>query len=294
MTAHSGKVPSDVYEATVTALSTAGADALSKADSEGSPAWGDVAAWTERAKTVVLHQRDRSVLRSEVPFLAERLLSLLDRVCLPEGLDPEQAVAEFIARLPEVRGMLAEDVEAAFEGDPAAKSFGEIVVAYPSIHAIAIYRLAHELYRLEIPQIPRIMSEHAHARTGIDIHPGARIGRRFFVDHGTGVVVGETSEIGNRVRMYHGVTLGAFSPRRGQTIRGTKRHPTICDDVTIYPGATILGGDTVIGEGSVINGNAYVTESVPPNSRVVPEAPRQMVRRRGGREDDGKQLYWDI
>ena len=134
-----------------------------------------------------------------------------------------------------------------------------------------------------MPQIPRIMSEHAHARTGIDIHPGARIGRRFFIDHGTGVVIGETSEIGDSVRIYQGVTLGAFSPRRGQTIRGMKRHPTIGDDVTIYAGATILGGETVIGRGSVISGNAYVTESVPPNSRVVPEAPHQEVRRRAPR-----------
>ena len=141
--------------------------------------------------------------------------------------DHEALAAQFIERLPEVRAKLAEDVEAAFEGDPAAKSFGEIVVAYPSIHAIAIYRLAHELRALGVLQIPRIMAEHAHARTGIDINPGAKIGRRFFIDHGTGVVIGETSEIGDRVRLYHGVTLGAFSPRRGQTIRGTKRHPTI-------------------------------------------------------------------
>jgi serine O-acetyltransferase len=193
-----------------------------------------------------------------------------------------------------VRRRLSEDVEAAFEGDPAAKSFGEIVVAYPSIHAIAIYRLAHELVLLGVPQIPRIMSEHAHARTGIDIHPGAEIGRRFFIDHGTGVVIGETSQIGDCVRLYHGVTLGSFSPRRGQTIRGLKRHPTIEDDVTIYPGATILGGDTVIGRGSVVNGNAYVTSSVPPGSRVVPEAPRQEVRRRGGPDEDADQLHWDI
>ena len=159
-------------------------------------------------------------------------------------------------KLPEIRELLAEDVEAAFEGDPAAKSFGEIVVSYPSVYSLAIYRLAHVLYEAGVPQLPRIMAEHSHARTGIDIHPGAKIGRRFFIDHGTGVVIGETSEIGDRVRMYHGVTLGAFSPRRGQTIRGMKRHPTIRDDVTIYPGATILGGETEIGSGSVINGNA--------------------------------------
>jgi serine O-acetyltransferase len=242
----------------------------------------------------VLHQRDRGALRSEIPALAERLLRILERVNLPPGFDPAAVAAEFVSRLPRVRALLAEDVEAAFEGDPAAHSFGEIVVAYPSIQALAVYRLAHELVELGVPQIPRIMSEHAHDRSGIDIHPAAKIGRRFFIDHGTGVVIGETSEIGDNVRIYHGVTLGAFSPRRGQTIRGVKRHPTIGDDVTIYPGATILGGETVIGKGSVVNGNAYVTESVPPGSRVVPEAPRQMVRRRGGPSGDEGPVHWDI
>ena len=275
----------DVFETAIRALAASGDDALSKADGEGLPVWDDVVEWTERAKTLVLHQRDRSSLRSEIPALAERIHRSVVRVGLPDGSDPQAAVEGFITRLPGVRALLAEDVEAAFEGDPAAKSFGEIVVAYPSIHAIAIYRLAHELHRLGVPQIPRIMTEHAHARTGIDIHPGAHIGRCFFIDHGTGVVIGETSEIGDSVRLYHGVTLGAFSPRRGQTIRGNKRHPTIEDDVTIYPGAT------VIGKGSVINGNAYVTESVPPDSRVVPDPPRQLVRRR---EPGHEQLRWDL
>jgi serine O-acetyltransferase len=278
-------------DAAIRALAAPGDDALSKADSEGLPVWDDVVEWTERLKIVVLHQRDRSTLRSEVPALAERIARSLAKVGLPDGRDAESVVAGFVGQLPRVRALLAADVEAAFEGDPAAKSFGEIVVAYPSIHAIAIYRLAHELYRAGVPQIPRIMTEHAHARTGIDIHPGATIGRRFFIDHGTGVVIGETSEIGDSVRLYHGVTLGAFSPRRGQTVRGTKRHPTIEDDVTIYPGATILGGETVIGAGSVINGNAYVTESVPQGSRVVPDPPRQMIRRR---EPGTEQLRWDL
>ena len=285
--------PEDVIDAVVVALSESADDALSKADGEGHAQWDAVVEWTERTKSVVLHERDRSALRSEIPTLADRLRALLGRVGRPEGFDPEGAVAGFIAALPEVRERLAQDVEAAFEGDPAAKSFAEILVAYPSIHAIAIYRLAHVLVNLGVPQLPRIMSEHAHARTGIDIHPGARIGRRFFIDHGTGVVIGESSVIGDNVRLYHGVTLGAFSPRRGQTIRGTKRHPTIEDDVTIYPGATILGGDTVIGRGSVVNGNAYVTASVPPSARVVPEAPRQEVRTRDLGDDD-RQLHWDI
>lgn len=284
----------DVYDATLQALSATADDALSKADCEGFPDWHEVVAWTERLKTLVLHQRDRSALRAELPALAERLQRFLGKVCLPVEADPEEIAARFIERLPEVRAKLAEDVEAAFEGDPAAKSFGEIVVAYPSIHAIAVYRLAHELHDLGVLQIPRIMTEHAHARTGIDINPAAKIGRRFFIDHGTGVVIGETSEIGDRVRLYHGVTLGAFSPRRGQTIRGTKRHPTIGDDVTIYPGATILGGTTVVGSGSVVNGNAYVTESVPPDSRVVAEPPRQEIRRKGASRRDQLEMDWDI
>jgi serine O-acetyltransferase len=283
----------EVYEAAIAELSASEDDALSKADGEGYPDREEVEAWAERLKSVVLHQRDRGRLRADVPALGERLLRLLLKVGVPEGFDPEAVVASFVRKLPEVRRRIAEDVEAAFEGDPAAKSFAEIVVSYPSIEAIAIHRLAHELVKLGVPQIPRIMAELAHARTGIDIHPGARIGRRFFIDHGTGVVIGETSEIGDNVRIYQGVTLGAFSPRRGQRIRGMKRHPTIGDDVTIYAGATILGGETVVGHCSVISGNTTVTESVPPNSRVVPEPARQEIRR-GDSECSPDQLYWEI
>jgi serine O-acetyltransferase len=288
----STRVLDTAYADAIQALSAPGDDALSKADAEGFPDWSEVVGWAERLKGLVLHQRERERLRSELPALGAHLLGFLARLPLPEGVLPEDLVARFVARLSEVRARLAEDVEAALEGDPAAKSLGEIVAAYPAIHAIALHRLAHELHTLGVPQLPRILSEHSHARTGIDIHPGARIGRSFFIDHGTGVVIGETSVIGDRVRLYHGVTLGAFSPRRGQTLRGTKRHPTLGDDVTIYPCATILGGETVIGSGSVVNGNAYVTESVPPNSRVVPEAPRQEIRRRGGEGQLG--LDWDI
>jgi len=284
--------PEAAIEAAVAALSAAGDDALSKADLEGHPDWSQAVAWTERTKAIVLHERDPQTLRSLLPDLMDGLGHLLERVGLPAGLSAEEVIRAFLEALPEVRARLAEDVESAFEGDPAAKSFGEILVSYPSIAALAIHRMAHVLFLLGVPQLPRIMSEYAHARTGIDIHPGARIGRRFFIDHGTGVVIGETSRIGDNVRLYHGVTLGAFSPRRGQTLRGTWRHPTLEDDVTIYPGATILGGETVVGRGSVVNGNAYVTESVPPNSRVVPEAPRQEVRKRGSQSGD--QLQWDI
>ena len=283
----------DVYETTIAALSAPAVDALAKADAEGYPDYEEVVAWTERVKAVVLHQRDRGTLRAELPALAERLLRFLARVPLPSGVIAEAIAAEFVARLPKVRALLAEDLEAAFEGDPAAKSFAEILVAYPSIQAIAVYRLAHELVALGAPQLPRIMAEYAHDRTGIDIHPGAHIGRRLFIDHGTGVVIGESADIGDNVRIYQGVTLGAFSPRRGQTIRGTKRHPTLEDDVTIYAGATILGGETVIGRGSVISGNAVVTESVPPGSRVVPETQRLEVRQRSGTKEP-KQLNWEI
>ena len=283
----------DVYEATIAALSAPGGDALAKADAEGYPDYDEVVAWTERAKAVVLHQRDRGALRSELPAIAERLLRFLAKVPLPEGVVAEAVAAEFISRLPRIRQLLAEDLEASFEGDPAAKSFAEILVAYPSIHAVAVYRMAHELVELGAPQLPRIMAEYAHDRTGIDIHPGARIGRRIFIDHGTGVVIGETADIGDNARIYQGVTLGAFSPRRGQTIRGTKRHPTLEDDVTIYAGATILGGETVIGRGSVISGNTTNPESVPPDSRVVPEKARHEVRQRGSAREP-KLTNWEI
>ncbi len=176
---------------------------------------------------------------------------------------------QLIGCLPRVREMLQADVEAAFNGDPAALSKEEIIVAYPFVEAIAVQRLAHELYRKEVTLIPRIMTEWAHARTGMDLHPGARIGSHFFIDHGTGTVVGETSHIGNHVKMYHGVTLGAKSTSGGQQLRGKQRHPTIEDHVTIYPGATILGGETVIGAGSTIGGNVFIMESVAPNSLVI-------------------------
>jgi serine O-acetyltransferase len=158
------------------------------------------------------------------------------------------------------------DVEAAVAGDPAANSENEVILAYPSLAAISTHRVAHFLYERDVPLLPRIMSEYVHHRTGIDIHPGAKIGRSFFIDHGTGVVIGETTQIGDRVKLYQGVTLGALSVSRD--MRGKKRHPTIEDDVTIYAGATILGGDTVIGRGSVIGGNVWLVRSVPPYSKV--------------------------
>lgn len=191
-----------------------------------------------------------------------------------------QIVAAFFDRLPYVREMLATDVQAAFDYDPAAQCTDETIFCYPGLFAITVQRLAHELHKLKVPLLPRIMTEYAHSVTGIDIHPGAKLGRSFFIDHGTGVVIGETTEIGNNVKIYQGVTLGALAPAYGQALRGQKRHPTIEDDVTIYSGATILGGDTVIGRGSVIGGNVFITSSVPPMNQVSAEPPKLKYRDR--------------
>jgi serine O-acetyltransferase len=183
----------------------------------------------------------------------------------------QEMVLGLLRQLPELRRILNSDVLAAY-GDPAAKSVEEIVFSYPAIEAITAHRIAHVLYREDVPMIPRIIAESAHAKTGIDIHPGAVIGERFFIDHGTGVVVGETSVIGNNVKIHQGVTLGAVRTARSDHSAGVKRHPTIEDDVTIYPGATILGGDTVIGRGSVIGGNVWIVRSVAPNSKIFGRA----------------------
>jgi serine O-acetyltransferase len=191
---------------------------------------------------------------------------------------------EFLGSIPRLRGILATDAQAAFDGDPAAGSIDEIIFCYPGYLAVTIYRIAHELQRLGVPLIPRIMTEYAHSLTGIDIHPGAEIGEYFFIDHGTGVVVGETTVIGTNVRIYQGVTLGALSTRGGQSLRGTKRHPTIQDGVLIYPNASILGGDTVIGQGATINGNVFITQSVPPHTRVSVKHPELQYRNRRPRE----------
>jgi serine O-acetyltransferase len=188
---------------------------------------------------------------------------------------PEDVTVSFLQSIPNLRTLLSKDVIAAFQGDPAANSVEEVIFSYPSIEAITTHRIAHELYRAGVPMLPRIMSEHAHSVSGIDIHPGAQIGESFFIDHGTGVVIGETCHIGNNVKIYQGVTLGALSLARGGPMQpGAKRHPTLEDDVTIYAGATILGGETVIGAGSVIGGNAWLTASVPPGSRISYEATR--------------------
>jgi serine O-acetyltransferase len=190
----------------------------------------------------------------------------------------------FLQRIPELRGLLAQDVQAAFDGDPACKSLDEVIFCYPGVHAVTVYRLAHELLLLGVPLIPRMMTESAHKETGIDIHPGATIGHHFFIDHGTGVVIGETCEIGNYVKIYQGVTLGALSfptDAAGQLIRGRKRHPTIEDRVVIYANATLLGGETVIGHDSVIGSSVWLTASVDPYAIVTMEKPRLRIRPSG-------------
>ncbi|MFC1567258.1 serine O-acetyltransferase EpsC [Thermodesulfobacteriota bacterium] len=192
----------------------------------------------------------------------------------------QKAALDFLESIPSMRKILATDVRAARAGDPAAKSYDEIIFSYPGVFAVTVHRAAHKLFKMKVPLLPRIMSEHAHSMTGIDIHPGAEIGESFFIDHGTGVVIGETTTIGKNVRIYQGVTLGALSLPKdaGEKLRGKKRHPTIEDDVIIYSGATILGGDTVIGARSVIGGNVWITKSVPPDTKVILETPQLIYK----------------
>ncbi len=196
--------------------------------------------------------------------------------------DAQQTAIQLLQKLPAVRNLLEEDVEAAYRGDPAAKSHHEIIFCYPGLEAITTYRIAHELFLLKVPYIPRMMAEHAHSRTGIDIHPGASIGSGFFIDHGTGVVIGETCEIGTHVKLYQGVTLGALSFDRdgdGELVHGAyKRHPTLRDNVVVYANATILGGQTVVGEGAIIGSNVWLTKSVEPYAVVVLDNPQHKVK----------------
>lgn len=192
----------------------------------------------------------------------------------------EDLTLQFIRRLPRIQNLLFKDVEAELTGDPAANSREEIIFSYPGIFAIFVYRIAHELYQLNVPYIPRIMTEYAHGKTGIDINPGAEIGEYFFIDHGTGIVIGETTRIGDHVKIYQGVTLGALSTQKGQELSGVKRHPTIEDNVVIYANTTVLGGETVIGRNSVVAGNSFVTESIPPDTKVSAYLPELQYKRR--------------
>lgn len=192
----------------------------------------------------------------------------------------QKVCLQFFATIPKIREYLNTDIQASFDGDPAASSKDEIVLAYPGLLAITIYRFAHELFLLNVPLIPRMMTEYAHRHTGVDIHPGATIGKYFFIDHATGIVIGSTSLIGERVKIYQGVTIGALSTKEGQKLRGTRRHPTIEDDVTLYSGASILGGDTVIGKGSIIGGNAFITKSVAPYTTVTVKTSETVMERK--------------
>ena len=216
-------------------------------------------------------------------LLLERIETALTAqiaLSLPEEEAPRapQIAESIVAELPHIQQVLLTDIEATFDGDPAAANKEEIIFAYPGLFAIFVYRIAHELYLRQVPMIPRMMTEYAHSRTGIDIHPGAQIGPWFFIDHGTGIVIGETTVIGSHVKLYQGVTLGALSPRAGHASLPGKRHPTVCDYVTIYSGASILGGKTVIGEHSVVGGNAFLTGSVADNTRVVITAPETVFK----------------
>ena len=221
-------------------------------------------------------QHSLALLMEDVAFHLGRQITIALRLGEKVDDDRHKALIDqsneltvaFLERLPEVRTLLQTDLEAFFDGDPAATSLDEIIIAYPGLYAIMVNRVAHVLFQLGVPLIPRIMTEHAHSRTGIDIHPGATIGRYFFIDHGTGIVIGETTVIGDYVKIYQGVTLGALSTRGGQSLRGKRRHPTIEDRVTIYSGASVLGGDTVIGHDAVIGGNAFITSSIAPGTRV--------------------------
>lgn len=214
--------------------------------------------------------------------------------CEEAGRQAEEICQYFISRLPYIQQMLLKDVQAGFDGDPAAQSKEDIVASYPGMFAIYVYRIAHELYQKKVPYIPRIMTEYAHSRTGIDINAGAQIGEYFFIDHGTGVVIGETTKIGNHVKLYQGVTLGALSTRMGQQLAGVKRHPTIEDYVTVYSGSTILGGDTVIGEGSIIGGNAFITESVARKTKVIVKKPEMTFQGEANVPFDINTWIWEI
>jgi serine O-acetyltransferase len=240
-------------------------------------------------ETVLYRSNLRDHLADVLFRIHLRLADQIEKALAPHepegaGARATEIATSFFEGLPAIADAVADDVRAAFDGDPAATGFDEIVLAYPGVKAVFTYRLAHVLHSLGVPLIPRVMTEFAHLETGVDIHPGARIGRSFFIDHGTGTVIGETTDIGNNVKLYQGVTLGALSfPKneRGELIRGTKRHPTVEDDVVIYAGATILGGETVVGRGCVIGGSVWLTSSVPPGMRVTLQGDQLKLEPRG-------------
>ena len=223
-----------------------------------------------REKTYQIYnaKHNLSMLIEDVMYNLSRQVSLVFLESGRTEAEAQETCLTFLSKIPQVRAMVQTDLQAAYDGDPAATGMAEVIFSYPGLFAITVYRLAHELYVLGVPMIPRIMTEYAHSITGIDIHPGATIGEYFFIDHGTGIVVGETTVIGKNVKIYQGVTLGGLSTRGGQSLRGKRRHPTIEDNVTIYANASILGGETVIGQGCVIGASAFITKSVPPCTTV--------------------------
>ncbi len=225
-------------------------------------------------------------------ILSEQIISTIRHDCHRHNLTCQECnekgyeiTLKVLDKIPDIRDVLSLDVQAVYDGDPAAKSYDEIIFSYPGIYATTIYRIANVLYEFDVPMLPRIMTEHAHSKTGIDIHPGAKIGEKFVIDHGTGIVIGETTTIGKNVRIYQGVTLGALSLPKdaGDQLRGKKRHPDIEDDVIIYSGTTILGGNTTIGKRSVIGGNIWLTDSVPPDTHVLMEKPQLIFKNDAGK-----------
>ena len=222
-----------------------------------------------------------STLIEDVMYNMSRQIAIVIQDTGKTEEDARAVCLDFLGKIPKIRAMVQTDLQAAYDGDPAATSMAEVIFSYPGLFAITVYRLAHELYVLGVPMIPRIMTEYAHSVTGIDIHPGATIGKYFFIDHGTGIVVGETTIIGQNVKIYQGVTLGGLSTRGGQNLRGKRRHPTIEDNVTIYANASILGGETVIGQGSVIGASAFITKSIPPCTTVTTKTQELQMKPHG-------------
>ncbi len=222
-----------------------------------------------------------STLIEDVMYNMSRQIAIVIQDTGKTEEDARAICLDFLGKIPQIRAVVQTDLQAAYDGDPAATSMAEVIFSYPGLFAITVYRLAHELYVLGVPMIPRIMTEYAHSVTGIDIHPGATIGEYFFIDHGTGIVIGETTIIGQNVKIYQGVTLGGLSTRGGQNLRGKRRHPTIEDNVTIYANASILGGETVIGQGSVIGASAFITKSVPPCTTVTTKTQELQMKPHG-------------
>ena len=248
----------------------------------------------EKSYRIYNARHNLSMLIEDVMYNLNKQMALVLRSTMEEAEAEEKAQQlslEFFKAIPQVRAMAQTDVEAFFEGDPAAFSIDEIIYCYPGLFAITVYRLAHVLYTMGVPMLPRIMTEHAHSVTGIDINPGATIGKYFFIDHGTGIVIGETTVIGDRVKIYQGVTLGALTTRGGQSLRGKRRHPTIEDNVTIYAGASVLGGETVIGRDSVIGSNAFITKSVAPCTTVSIKSQELQMKTRAECADC-KKMFW--